>query len=148
MNDADGQTPNRLWDAVSQWIKSLDQDTIERVRRGESFGNSQSGKRIREAWSLEDCDSELVRDVADQYGIEDAQDISGLILAWGTAELRGEAFDPGEYISGRGDHWHQVGRKFLPGEQPNEKSSEQPTKKSGEMSGEQARNKFEKESGS
>ncbi|MDM4019327.1 hypothetical protein QTN89_27985 [Roseiconus lacunae] len=68
---------------------------------------------IRNQWSLWEVDSPLKRDAATQYGIAHADDISGLIIAWGKAIAAGDSFSPIEHCHLYHEHWKRMGTDSL-----------------------------------
>jgi len=71
------------------------------------------GTSLRNSWSLWDPDTPLKRDAVRTYGIAHADDISGLIIAWLWAVVRGEPFDPLEHCQRYHRHWKHMGMTSL-----------------------------------
>ena len=71
------------------------------------------GLSIRNQWSLRERDGPLKRAAATKYGIAHADDISGPIMSWAFAMIRGEEFDPSDHCKQCHEHWSRYGTDAL-----------------------------------
>lgn len=100
--------PSTIDQAVNEIVNNVDDEDRNNIQEGVSY-HFTVGRTLRNSWSLWDNDSPIKRNAVDEYGIAHADDISGLILAWAPAKIRGDVFDPHVYVKKYYDHWKSYG---------------------------------------
>jgi len=107
--------PSSIKSAVETLVSAMDEQDKRAIRAasdGTVFHHT-LGTGMRNAWSFWEADSPLKRDAVASYGIAHADDISGLIIAWTCAEVRGESFDPVAHCQKFHEHWAMYGTDAL-----------------------------------
>ena len=106
--------PSTVDEAVQKVVQGLTDEDREVIRATNladvHFG---LGISLRNAWSLWERDSPLKRDAAERFGIAHPDDISGLIVGWVYAIVRGEPFDPAATCAQYHEHWKRYGTDSL-----------------------------------
>jgi hypothetical protein len=106
------KVPINLEDAVSILKEGLDKDDIVEIKQP-NFQPSQVhlsiGMLLRNEWSLWDKSTICVVWFKKNYGIDHADDISGLILHCLCADIRGEPRKDKELAKRYIDHWKKIG---------------------------------------
>lgn len=108
--------PSTVYAAVQTIVAGTDEDEqayIKKIASSAEAAHHGLGRAIRNAWSLWANDSPLKRDAVKTYGIAHADDISGLILSWAVALIRGEPFDPKAECERFHEHWRKYGTNSL-----------------------------------
>lgn len=100
--------PNSIEEAVEILSTKLTKKDIEGIDSEEVHHTY--GREIRNSWSLWDRNGNLKRNAKQNYGLSHADDISGLILAWTFARIRGQEFDPQEHTNLYKDYWKSIGQ--------------------------------------
>ena len=93
MNFSEDVVPANLDEAVKLLKESLTEEDIQEIRRPMSVSTQShfsGGMAIRNAWSLWDTETRLVKWFKQTYGVEHADDISGIILECLWNDVRGE----------------------------------------------------------
>jgi hypothetical protein len=111
MHINDDSVPSTIEAAVDQLVASLTDQDREQIRQSDSIGlHHSSGRFLRNNWSLWEPSTPIKLDAVSKYGINHADDLSGLILAWLFAKVRGdESFDPVEHCKQYHEHWRSMG---------------------------------------
>src|ERR1039457_1914033 len=98
MMDNIKERPRTVTEAVDLLTNSINSEERELIRNSEEpnchFG---IGMSIRNNWGLWERNNPIVLDAIKNYKIAHADDISGLILAWTFALIKGEFFEPIRY---------------------------------------------------
>lgn len=99
--------PDTIAGAVQHILDNLTESEREAIRRspGSHTVHHTIGQHFRNSWSLWEPDTPLKRDAVATYRIAHADDISGLMLEWVWARVRGEDFDPREHVEHYHAHW-------------------------------------------
>ena len=116
MNIDQDSVPSTILAAVQSIAASVTEEEREwicAIDRPDSRVHHTIGRHIRNNWSLWSPDSPLKRDAIAVYRIAHADDISGLILAWACALIRGDTFDPQAECERFHKHWAQFGMTSL-----------------------------------
>lgn len=85
--------PSNLDEAIKFLKDSLTEEDIQEITRPMSVSTQchfSGGMAIRNAWSLWDMETRLVKWFKQNYGVEHADDISGIILECLWNDVRGE----------------------------------------------------------
>jgi hypothetical protein len=93
MTHPDDIVPSNLDEAVKVLKDSLTEEDLNEIRRPMSVSTQCHfgyGMAMRNAWSLWDTETRLVKWFKDNYGVEHADDISGIILECLWNDVRGE----------------------------------------------------------
>jgi hypothetical protein len=109
------KVPNTMDEAVAMVIAGLsEEDKVVLRDPAVTVGMMHFGvgQFIRNAWSFWE-DTPLRRDCIQRWRIAHGDDVSGLLLAWVVAELRGESFDPADCCSHFHAHWTRHGTTSL-----------------------------------
>lgn len=99
---------------IPEAIDRLEAGLSEREKQGLCMGGSAGahhtlGRNIRNGWDLWMPETPLVRWSKETYGVDHADDISGLILGGLHARLCGETFDFASEAERYRQHWDTVG---------------------------------------
>lgn len=109
--------PATVKEAVDQVVNNIseeDRNKIKSTKNDRSYEYHHTvGRYLRNNWSLWEPDTPLKRDAVYTYGIAHADDISGLILSWVWAEIRGVDFDPHQECERFHRHWEAYGTDSL-----------------------------------
>lgn len=108
--------PSTIEAAVQAIVAGTDEAEKEYIRKIASSASAAHhglGRALRNGWSLWQDDSPLKRDAVKTYGIAHADDISGLILSWAVAIIRGDEFDPQAECQRYHEHWKKYGTTAL-----------------------------------
>ena len=106
--------PATIEEAVDHIVQTLNPVESRFIMSQSSESAHFGGGRImRNNWSLWEKETPIKRDAVENYGIAMADDISGLILAWVWAKVRGESFDPKEHCKRYHEHWPKYGETAL-----------------------------------
>ncbi len=102
--------PSTIEEAVNHIVKNIEPEEVGYIKSQSSasvhfFG----GMAMRNDWSLWEPDTPLKRDAIATYKIAHADDISGLIMDWVWAKVRGEEFDPVKACDIYHKHWAAYG---------------------------------------
>ena len=102
--------PPTVMAAAECVVASLSEDDREYIKRGDSLSRAHMtvGRYLRNNWGLWE-DSPIRRDAITSYQIAHADDISGLILEWAVAMVRGELFKPHVACERFHTHWSHYG---------------------------------------
>ena len=109
MKIAQDTVPSSIEQAVEALLAAFDEWDRQVIREGEPYYHFTCGMRVRNAWSLWQKDSPIVRDAIQKYGIAHGDDVSGLIFAWAFAKVRGQTFDPALQVEEYRKHWAKEG---------------------------------------
>lgn len=105
------RVPVNLDEAVKILIDGLDMEDVAEIRRPR-FNSSQLhfglGMYLRNNWSLWEKDTILVKWFKDNYGVEHADDISGIILECMANDIRGESRRDKQLAESFIEHWKKV----------------------------------------
>lgn len=107
---------NTIEEAVSYLYHNLSHAEFMHIRKSEFPGPEAHftlGRSIRNNWGLWSHESLLRKDAISKYGIAHADDISGLIIAWMVAKVKGVDFDPFEECKKYHEHWAKLGMTSL-----------------------------------
>jgi hypothetical protein len=112
------KNPETVAEAVDTIVESLSEEVKEKIRELESdnFVNivhHSMGRGIRNDLGLWQNDSPIKLDAVNTYGIAHADDISGLVLSWAAARIKGKHFDPQEHAQKYRDFWQKQGQDPL-----------------------------------
>jgi hypothetical protein len=102
--------PTTIAEAVDLIVDGLDEKEREVILNNPSESmHFSAGMGLRNGWGLWQKDSPVKLDAVKTYGIAHADDLSGLIMEWAWAKVRGEDFDPFVYCKKYEDHWAKYG---------------------------------------
>ncbi len=100
--------PATMLQAVEMLDASLSPEAREALQRLE-MSHHGVGQYLRNNWSLWEWDTPLKNDCIATYKIAHADDMSGLLIAWTMARVRGQDFDPIAYCERFHEHWRREG---------------------------------------
>lgn len=104
--------PSNLNSAIEILYASIGEEDIEWMKTADASTaqlHHTLGRQIRNAWSLWDKETHLVRYFQSEFDIMHADDISGLILTGLIKTVRRESFDPYEEVKVYHKHWFSQG---------------------------------------
>ena len=107
--------PKTISEAVDTLVSMLEPNEVEAVKGGLTVAeiHSSFGMRLRNAWRLWDNGTAIKNDAVATYGIAHGDDLSGLIMEWAFAKVRGDAFDPQSHVAQYHEHWREAGTDAL-----------------------------------
>lgn len=107
--------PSTIKEAVDHIVAHLDENELTTIRGNPDSGcvHFFGGMAMRNNWSLWEKETPLKRDAIETYRIAMADDLSGLIMAWVWAIVRGEDFDPFQHVARYHEHWKRYGTTSL-----------------------------------
>lgn len=112
MKNIEDLVPSNLNSAIDYLYACIGEEDLESIRTNKvkyiDFHDT-LGRAIRNAWSLWDKETHLVRYFQLHFDIGHADDISGLILTGLIKTIRKEPFDPYEEVKRYHNHWFARG---------------------------------------
>jgi hypothetical protein len=111
MNLLEDVVPSNLDEAIKFLKESLTEEDLREINRPMSVSTQyhfSDGMSIRNAWSLWDEETHLVKWFKQNYGVEHADDISGIILECLWNDVRGEPRRDKILVQQFIDHWKNL----------------------------------------
>lgn len=111
LHDQDS-VPSNFLAAANAVILALNEEELELVRSGAipaSAAHHTVGQMIRNAWSLWNTQTPLVRFFRETYKVQHADDVSSIIIEGAFAKIKGERFNPHERARACAKHWEDMG---------------------------------------
>lgn len=109
MMNYDKAHPRTVLDAIDLLEAGLsERDKQTLCMTGVAGAHHSLGRNIRNGWDLWDPETPIVRQTKADFGVDHADDISGLILGGLHARLCGETFDFEAEAQRYRDHWAEV----------------------------------------
>lgn len=106
--------PKTIKEAVNLIVQNLDAEEKKNICESDpGFFHHSAGMSMRNNWSLWERDTPIKLDAVKTYGIAHADDLSGLIMEWVWATVRGEVFNPQVHCQRYHEHWKQAGTNSL-----------------------------------
>lgn len=111
MKSIEDLVPSNLNSAIDYLYSCIGDEDIEYIKTGGTVADLHHGlgRAIRNAWSLWDKETHLVRYFQLHFDIGHADDISGLILTGLIKTIKKEPFDPYEEVKRYHAHWFKQG---------------------------------------
>lgn len=109
MMNFDKERPRTLDEAIDQLEEGLSaRDAAVLAKTGPDGQHHVMGRNIRNGWDLWDRGSPIVRWFKRRYGVDHADDISGLILGGLHSRITGAPFDPEADAAMCRAHWQRM----------------------------------------
>lgn len=104
--------PSTIQQAVDILFNGLEQDEKDAIINNSTIIGSAHfgiGRWIRNNWHMWENNCPLKNNAIELYKLAHADDISGLILSWLFAKVKGENFDPNKHCEIYHEHWKNMG---------------------------------------